>query len=191
MNIDLELITSCLNKERKAQYELYKQSYSFLMAICRRYANSNYEADDLLNLGFMKILTNLDKYQPKIPFAVWMRRVLINTIIDDHRKNITHNEKISYVENHFDSGVSFELNDAIENLNLEEIKKCIELLPNVSKKVFNLFVVDGFSHKEIADMLKISEGTSKWHVNFSRQKLQELLNKISENVEFSEHKSSI
>ncbi len=156
------------------------------MAICRRYANSNYEADDLLNLGYMKILTNLDKYQPKIPFAVWMRRVLINTIIDEHRKNIKHNESINYVENHFDSVVSFEVNEAIDNLNLEEIQKCIELLPNVSKKVFNLFVVDGYSHKEIADLLNISEGTSKWHVNFSRQKLQESLQNLVGTMKISD-----
>ena len=185
MNIELELITSCLNKERKAQFELYKQSYGFMMSICRRYANSNYEADDLLNLGFMKVLTNLDKYQLKIPFAVWMRKIMINTIIDEYRKNIKHNENISYVEEHLDSTMSFDINEAMSTLNLEEIQKCIDLLPPVSGKVFNLFIIDGFSHKEISEMLKMSEGTSKWHVNFSRQRLQELLQNFVGNVNLS------
>lgn len=186
MTIELELITACLNKERKAQYELYKKSYSFMMAICRRYANSNYEADDLLNLAFMKVLTNLDKYQIKIPFAVWMRRITINTIIDEYRKNVKHNETISYVEEHFDSTVQFSLNEALENMNLAEIQKCIDLLPKVSKKVFNLFIIDGYSHKEIAELLNMTEGTSKWHVNSARQKLQEMLQHLVTNPKLSE-----
>lgn len=181
MTVDLELITACLNRERKAQYELYKKSYGFLMAICRRYSGSNYEADDLLNTGFLKILGNLDKYQPKIPFPVWMRRIMINTIIDEYRKNVKHNEHISYVDQHYDAGMNFELNEALTNLELEEILKCIDLLPRVSKKVFNLFIIDGFSHREIAEMLQITEGTSKWHVNFSRQKLQESLQHLMSN----------
>jgi RNA polymerase sigma factor (sigma-70 family) len=175
LNIELELITGCLNKERKAQYDLYKKTYGFLMAICRRYANSSYEADDLLNIGFLKILNNLDKYQPKIPFGIWIRKVMINTIIDEFRKNISHKEKISYVEEHFDSNIQIDLNEALSSLNMEEIQTCIDQLPPVSKKVFNLFIIDGYSHKEIADLLNISEGTSKWHVNFSRIKLQELI----------------
>lgn len=185
MTIDLELITACLNNERKAQYELYKKSYGFLMAICRRYANSNYEADDLLNIGFMKVLTNLDKYQPKIPFGVWMRRIMINTIIDEFRKHKSMNENISFVDQHFDSDMASNTNEALSNLNMEELMKCMDQLPQVSKKVFNLFAMDGFSHKEIADMLKISEGTSKWHVNFARQKLQELIAQMTLTPKFS------
>lgn len=188
MTIDLELITACLNRERKAQCELYKKSYAFLMAICRRYAGSNYEADDLLNIGFLKILGNLEKYQPKIPFAVWMRRIMINTIIDEYRKNVKHNEHISYVGQHYDTGMNFELNEALTNLDLEEIQRCIDLLPQVSKKVFNLFIIDGYSHKEIAKMLQMTEGTSKWHVNFSRQKLQESLQHLVTNNIYAEVK---
>lgn len=185
MTIELELITACLNNERKAQYELYKQTYGFMMSICRRYANSSYEADDLLNIGFLKVLTNLDKYQPKIPFAIWMRRVMINTIIDEYRKNVSHQEKMQYVEDYHDSSVTFDVNDALSNMNVDEIQKCIEQLPPTSQKVFNLFVIDGYSHKEIADLLKMTEGTSKWHVNFSRQKLQEMIANLVSNPNYS------
>lgn len=178
MNIELELITACIRNERKAQNDLYKQSYGFLMSICRRYANSMYEADDLLNIGFLKILNNLDKYQPKIPFGIWMRRVMINVIIDEFRKTKQQHEKINYVENYQDNQVLFDLNGALEQMGLDDILSCIGKLPQMSQKVFNLFAIDGYGHKEIADMLGMTEGTSKWHVNSARQKLQEMIKEL-------------
>ncbi|MDZ4667474.1 MAG: sigma-70 family RNA polymerase sigma factor [bacterium] len=175
MDIGLELITACINKERKAQYELYKRSYSLLMSVCRRYANDLYEADDLLNIGFLKILNNLDKYQPKIPFERWIRKVMINAIIDEFRKTKMLAQTISYVEEYHDSVVEQVINNALKKLNVEELYNYVKRLPKMSQSVFNLFAIDGYSHKEIGEMLKISEGTSKWHVNFAREKLKGMI----------------
>ncbi len=178
MNIELELITACINRERRAEYELYKTTYSYLMGICFRYTNSREEADQMLNLGFLKILKNLDKYKPEIPFKVWIRRIMINIIIDEFRKEKRHKENVEYVEEYYDNSNYAEQNNALAKMNVEQIHELITKLPPMSQKVFNLYIIDGFSHKEIADMLNMSEGTSKWHLNFSRSKLKEMLDKL-------------
>lgn len=178
MNIELELLTACINRERRAEYELYKITYSYLMGICFRYTNSREEAEQMLNLGFLKILKNLEKYRPEIPFKVWIRKIMINIIIDEFRKEKRHKENVEYVEEYYDNSNYAEQNNAIAKMNVEQIHELITKLPPMSQKVFNLYIIDGFSHKEIADMLSMSEGTSKWHLNFSRSKLKEMLDKI-------------
>jgi len=179
MNIEIDLITACIRKERKAQYELYKQTYRYLMSICIRYTQSYEEAQEALNMGFLKVLNNLEKYQSHIPFKAWIRRVIINTLIDEYRKEKKHKDNIKYVEDFEELPVAAAVNDAISKMNVEEIHKLIVQLPPMSQKVFNLYVVDGFEHKEIADMLGISEGTSKWHLHFSREQLKGMLTKMA------------
>ena len=178
MNIELDLLTSCIKKERKAEYELYKLTYSYLMSICYRYTNSTEEAEEMLNVGYLKILKNLEKYRPEIPFKNWIRRVMINILIDKYRQEKKHHETIQYVEEYYETWDYSEQNEAISKMNVEQIHKLILKLPQMSQKVFNLFVIDGFSHKEIGDMLSMSEGTSKWHLNFSRNKLKEMITSI-------------
>lgn len=178
MNIELELITACINHERKAEYELYKITYSYLMGVCFRYTNSREEAEEMLNIGFLKILKNLDKYKPEIPFKTWIRKVMINILIDEFRKEKKHKENIEYVEDYYETSDYAEQNNAIAKMNVEQIHALIMKLPPMSQKVFNLFIIDGFGHKEIADMLNMSEGTSKWHLNFSRGKLKEMITGI-------------
>ena len=103
MKVELDLITACLNKERRAEYELYKETYGYLMSICYRYVNSTEEAKEMLNIGFLKVLTNLDKYKPEIPFKMWIRRIMINTLIDEYRKKKLHNERVQYVESYIET----------------------------------------------------------------------------------------
>ncbi len=176
MNVDSKLLQSCLNKERAAQYELYRICYSFMMGICMRYAKDKEEASSLMNEGFLKILTQLEKYKNHIPFELWMRRIIINNIIDQYRKNKKAKEMIEYkdfsdIEN--ESGPV--LNLAVEKMDVEQLHKFIDKLPAMSRRVFNLFVIDGYTHAEISGLLSISEGTSKWHMNNARQKLKEMI----------------
>jgi RNA polymerase sigma factor (sigma-70 family) len=178
MKIELDLITACIRRERKAEYELYSLSYSYLLSICFRYVNSLEEAKQLLNIGFMKILFNLDKYKPEIPFKTWARKVMINVLIDEYRKEKKHHDVIRYVEEYEDTTDGSDLNEALIKMNVDEIHAMITSLPNVSRKVFNLYALDGYSHKEIAELLNMSEGTSKWHLNFSRNKLKEMIKKF-------------
>ena len=175
MNIELDLITACINRERRAEYELYKLTYSYLMSICVRYTNSKEEAEDGLNIGFLKVLQNLTKYRAEVPFKAWIRKVMVNTLIDEYRKQKKHAEQIRYVEDYIETSDFADVNSALTKMNTEQIYIMIKQLPPTSQKVFNLYAIDGFAHKEIAEMLNMSEGTSKWHLSFSRQQLKEMI----------------
>lgn len=175
MNIQPQLIASCIRQDRKAEYELYKQTYSYLMGICMRYSKDKDSAAESLNIGFLKILKNLATYKPEIPFKAWIRRVMVNTLIDEYRKNKKEKEKVTYVEEYYDSSDFSEVNEALSRINYNQLLIQVNLLPEATRKVFNLFAIDGYSHKEIGEMLMISEGTSKWHLNAARQKLKEYI----------------
>lgn len=177
MNIQPQLISLCIKRDRKAEYELYKNTYSYLMSICLRYTKDKDTASELLNVGFMKILSNLEKYNLAIPFKVWIRKIMVNTLIDEYRKTKREREKVTYVEEYYDSSDFSEANEAISKIDCQQIYDLIAKLPEATRQVFNLFVIDGYAHKEIADMLGISEGTSKWHLNAARQKLKEQIDK--------------
>jgi RNA polymerase sigma factor (sigma-70 family) len=177
MNVQPPLIAACIKHERRAEYELYRVIYSYLMSICMRYAKDRDTASELLNAGYMKILSNLSSYKPEVPFKAWIRRIMVNTLIDEYRRNKREREKVTYVEEYYDSTDYSEVNEALSRINCKQILDHIARLPEATKKVFNLFVIDGYSHKEIAGLLEISEGTSKWHMNSARQKLKEMIEK--------------
>ena len=175
MEVQAQLIALCIKQDRRAEYELYKQVYGYLMGICMRYSRDKDSASEALNIGYMKILKNLKTYNPQIPFQVWIRRIMVNTLIDEYRKLKREREKVSYVENYYDSADFSEVNEAVSKMDYKHLLEQINLLPEATRKVFNLFAIDGYGHKEIGELLGISEGTSKWHVNAARQKLKEYI----------------
>lgn len=175
--IDVQLLKACKRKDRMAQHQLYKRCFSFLMSVCIRYKKDHDEARAILNMGFLKILTNLDKYKTNVPFEAWSRRIMINTIIDEFRKNRKERENTEYsnfeqVEQYNDH---IDFNTADRQFDAEELEMMIKTLPSISQKVFNLFAIDGYSHKEISEMLDMSTGTSKWHVSFARKELKKMI----------------
>jgi len=184
MEIQQELIDRCIHGDRRAENELYKTLYGFLMSVCRRYFRQEEQAREALNLGFCRILMKINMYQPTAPFQFWARRILINVIMNEIRKEKTHYGNFQYEESLQSEKEYAVLNKAIETFNLQYMASLIESLPNATRQVFNLFVVDGFSHKEIADLLDISEGTSKWHMNAARNKLKELIHSNEIKIEY-------
>lgn len=165
------IINGCIKKDRSSQYLLYKEFYSYGMAICHRYGISNFDASDVLNNGFLKVFTNIDKYDVEKPLKAWIGRIITNTAIDHYRSNLkfTHQEDISEYEGIADSiGV-------YEHLAYKDLLILINDLSPAYRTVFNLFAIDGFTHEEIAELLKISIGTSKSNLFKARQKLQEKL----------------
>src|SRR5687768_13584013 len=160
MNIQPQLIALCIKHDRKAEYELYKLTYSYLMSICMRYSRDRDSASEALNMGYLKILKNLHTYNPEIPFKAWVRRIMVNTLIDEYRKNKREKEKVTYVEEYYDSSDFSDVNEALSKINCAQIIEQISHLPEATRKVFNLFAIDGYTHKEIGEFLGISEGTS-------------------------------
>lgn len=190
MNIDPRLINECIDGNRRSQNELYRLSYHYLMSICIRYTNNSERAKENLNLGFYRVLKYLKSYKQSEPFKPWIRKVMINTLIKEYKKEKAQNLNLVYVEDYYDSERYSEMNTIMEKVNSEEIYRFITLLPSASRQVFNLYFIDGYKHREIAEMMDFSEGTSKWHLNSAREKLKEMiLNAITEKQDSDQTKT--
>ncbi len=165
------LIAACRKNNRHAQELLHREFYGFAMGIVRRYAKSREEAIEIVNDGFFKVLTSLDKYSEDLSFPGWVRKIMVNTSIDHFRKNEKHYNSIdiSYSK---DSSPD---PDAISKLTEEEILLAISQLPASYRMVFSLHVIEGYSHEEISKALGISIGTSKSNLSVARTKLMKTL----------------
>lgn len=180
--ISPELLQACQKDDRRAHNELYRTLFGLLMSICVRYASDRDEAQSLLNQGFLKIVLNLEKYSPTAPFEAWARRVMVNTIIDQHRRQKRHRETTvnhDFSESTSAFGHPTTTNGVEVSFSAEMLEAMLRRLPSVQAQVFNLFVVDGYPHKDIAEMLGFSEGTSKWYLSQARHKLQTMLLKTN------------
>jgi len=179
MEVSETLIKSCIKERHKAQKALYEISYSYLMKVCFRYASSEDEAIEYLNIAFCKILLNLKKKPLDVPYKFWARKITINSIIDEFRKSKNYKENIIIQEETGFDDLSLEkvINEAVSKLNVEDLYKVIGELPSVTQKVFNLYVVDGYNHKEVGELLTISEGTSKWHLSTAKKLIREKISR--------------
>ncbi|MCB0762176.1 MAG: RNA polymerase sigma factor [Flavobacteriales bacterium] len=148
-----------------------------MIPVCWRYATSREQAVEYFNQGFLKIIVNLDKYKTKVPFELWCRRVMINTIIDEYRKVRQYKESIELKAREEMAQMQPQektLSDSQEEM-LDLIKSKMGFLPPVTSKVFNLYAIDGYKHHEIASLLNISEGTSMWHYSVAKKKIREMI----------------
>jgi RNA polymerase sigma factor (sigma-70 family) len=166
-----QLLQGCVIEDRKCQKALYKAFYGFAMGICLRYATDRDEAAEVMNRGFLKVFTQLGKYDDKLPFKPWLGRIMINTSIDFYRSRLkmAYNEDIDEAED-ISGG---DLPDS--NLNYEDLLKMVQALPQGYRTVFNLFAIEGYSHEEIGVMLHINAGTSKSNLHKARQKLKAMI----------------
>ncbi|MBI3234114.1 MAG: RNA polymerase sigma factor [Bacteroidetes bacterium] len=162
------IINACISNDAQAQKLLIKQYYGYSKSICLRYSSIVEDAEEIINDGFLKVFSNLKQYQHTQSFKGWIRRIMINTAIDYYRKNQKYqfHEDVSEME-------IVDINEGVlSKISANEILKLIQQLPNSYRMVFTLFVIDGYSHKEIGDMLGIREGTSKSNLRDARAKLQ-------------------
>lgn len=166
-----DFIEACIARERWAQKKLYEDHYTLLLGVCQRYASNQDDAMDILHEGFIKILNHIHKYQPGTSLVAWMRRIIVNTAIDYYR--MQSRRRTEDLESAFD--IQTHDPDALSRLTVQEIITCIQQLSPAYRSVFNLYVVEGFSHKEIADILDITESTSRSNLVKARSKLKELL----------------
>lgn len=180
--IDRALIQACVRQDRMAQKRLYEICFPELIRICMRYHRQEEFAVEVLNVGFMKILTNLDKYPEEVPFLSWARRVVINCLIDDYRKQKRYKNAIQFPDLQAQSefqqyAEQVDYNDAEARLEAEDLMRIIDTLPELRRQIFLLFAVEGYSHQEIGEQFEIAEGTSKWHVSEARKHLRHLVEK--------------
>jgi len=171
-------VGACALNKRDSQKVIYNSFYGYAMAICDRYTNSQEDAVEILNDGFLKIFKEIHHYQPAYSdvvssFKGWLRKIMVYTAIDHFRKNQKHK-----VVTELDS-VVYQLEavneDAIDKLSHEEIIRAIQELSPGYRTVLNLFIIEGLSHEEISNKLGISTGTSKSNLSKARRQLQKIL----------------
>jgi len=167
------LITACAEKKRWAQKKLYEEHYGSMMGVCLRYSNNREDALDILHEGFIKVFKNIEKYQPGTSLNAWIRRIMVNTSIDFYRKNVRR--RTEDIDKAFQ--VSSNDADAISQCTEKEILEAIQTLSPAYRTVFNLYVIEGFSHREIANQLGITESTSRSNLVKARVKLKAILAK--------------
>lgn len=169
---DIDLVNGCSNNERAAQGRLYKQYYTSMMSICMRYTHNEDDAIEVLHNGFLKVFKNIHRFDPlKAGLYTWIRSIMIHSAIDYIRQNAKHRKwvEIEYAaEPYVDS-------EAVSKLNVQEILRLVRKLPPASRAVFNLYIMEGYTHREIGQMMRISEGTSKWHLSEARRMMQKFL----------------
>lgn len=166
-NLSLNLlIENCKTNDTKAQGELYKLFSSKLFSVCLKYSRNYVEAEDNLQDAFLTIFNKIEQYKNKGSFEGWLKRITINTVLQRYR-----NEKVfDIVNDNIIEDVELEIDE--ENLSIDYLLQIIQELPDRYRLVFNLYVLDGYSHKEIANMLNINIGTSKSNLARARQALK-------------------
>lgn len=172
------IIRGCIDGDRRSQQRLYEAYYGKMMAVCRRYAKDNDEALDIFQEAFIKVFNNIHKYGDKGSFEGWIRRIMVNTAIDFTRRNKAAGQTVELTDRHTDTMSDGEEEDGdsiLGNVSYDELLKCVQNLSPAYKQVFNLYVVDGYQHQEIAEMLNISVGTSKSNLAKAKMNLKKYL----------------
>ncbi len=177
MTTEEDIIKACINGERKAQKALYDKYAAKMLGVCLRYAKSFEEAEDVLQEAFLKVFSCIGQYRFEGSFEGWIRRVIVNTALNSYRSNLKHNYNSSLEEQHQLSSDNIS-NDAVGALTTEDLLKTIQSLPAGYRTVFNLYEIEGYKHKEIAEMLNISENTSKTQLLKAKAYIRGLLDKL-------------
>lgn len=175
-----KLIQACIREDKAAQKQLYDLFAAKMYFVCLRYARHELEAQDMLQDGFIKVFDNLAQFKSNGSFEGWVRRIMVNASLNYCRKSSFKNEQIG-IEDYQDKVVD---SKAISRMSEKELLALIQRLPNGYRMVFNLYVIEGYSHKEIGEMLDISESTSRSQLAKSRKWMQKLLmeQKITKDV---------
>jgi RNA polymerase sigma factor (sigma-70 family) len=167
---DHDLIAGCLKGKELHQEVLYKRYFSFAMSVCIRYTKDRNEAMEILNDSYMKVLENLGDYDSSKSFKAWYSRILVNTSIDNYRRNLKHS-----------STVSIDIIDKEEQepeidieLSVNDILKIFSQIPEQYKVTFNLFEIEGYSHEEIGKLLGVTASTSRSNLARAKKMVREI-----------------
>lgn len=168
-----DLLEGCKRADRRSQELLYKMLASRMLGVCMRYAKDQYEAEDMLQVGFVKVFQKVNEFRGDGSFEGWIRRIMVNTAIEIYRKGQRMLNVVD-INDVFDAPqVTFDMN----GLEVKDLMNLIQELSAGYKMVFNLYAIEGYSHKEIAEQLGITEGASKSQLSRARAILRDKLKK--------------
>ncbi len=166
-----DFILACVRNEKWAQKKLYEDYYGSMLPLCMRYTNNKDDALDVMHEGFIKIFKNISKYKSGTSLSSWIRRIMVNTAIDYYRKiSRRRTEDLDAVYD-----ISSDEPDAVSKMSAQEIIDSLQSLTPAYRTVFNLYVIEGYPHKEIAEILNITESTSRSNLVKARSKLKNIL----------------
>lgn len=168
---EAQFVAALCRGDRGAQRVLYETHYGALMAICQRYSGTEDESMDLLHESFIKIFGKIGHYESGTALLAWMRRITVNTAIDHYRRNAKRRTESLDSAYHLSTDVP----DVVSQASAREILQAVQRLPPTYRTIFNLYVIEGYSHKEIAERLNITDSTSRSNLVKARSKLQKVL----------------
>jgi RNA polymerase sigma factor (sigma-70 family) len=168
-----ELIKRCIANERQAQETLYRQLADKMFNVCLTYTKDEDEACDILQEGFIKVFRNLGSYRFSGSFEGWARKIMVNTALSSYRKKKKESENLSVYQTFIEPAID----NILDNLNADELIELVNQLPAKAGLVLKLFAIEGYEHREIAELMNISEGTSKSQLNRARFLLKEAIAK--------------
>ena len=171
------LLEGCRKNDRKTQELLYRSLASKMLAVCVRYAKDSFEAEDILQTGFVKVFQKISEFRGDGSFEGWIRRIMVNTAIEVYRKN-HRNLKMVEIDQAYDQPQSM---FNMTGLETKDLLKLIRELPAGYRIIFNMYAIEGYSHKEIGEQLHISEGASKSQLSRARALLREKIKKMEGN----------
>lgn len=170
-NDESSIVAACKQKNAEAQQALIRMHFGFVKNVSLRYVPNREEAEEVVNDSFLKVFTNLASYDSSQPFKAWLRTIVVHTAIDQYRRNRKLQDQCDLEH----IAVVDQAPDAIETMSGEEILQLGQQLSPMYRMVFTMYVIDGYTHREIADMLGIKEGTSKSNLQDARHRLQEMI----------------
>ena len=181
---DSDLIEGCIRGDRKMQHELYQRFAPKMYGVCLRYAGNAEEAEDILQEGFIKVFNKIGSFRSEGSFEGWIRRIFVNTAIEHFRKKIYLQPITEYEED----TVEGKYLSVLDSLAAKDIIQLVQQLSPGYRTVFNMYVVEGYTHKQIAEALNISEGTSKSQLSRAKLILQDLVQQfIERRKKFRDH----
>jgi len=171
--VDKKVLDGCIKNDRKAQELLYKQFYGPMINLCLRYTRNEEDALEVLHNGFLKVYKHLPSYDvSRASLYTWIKTIMVNCAIDFIRAHQKFKGQVELNDSYDLPGTD---NEALHRMNATEVLKLVQQLPVATQTVFNLYVLEGYNHREIGEMLGISDGTSKWHLSEARRMLKQLL----------------
>jgi RNA polymerase sigma factor (sigma-70 family) len=166
------ILQGCLHNQPVAQRELYNRFSPKMLAVCYRFAHNREDAEDMLQEAFIKVFSQIHTFQNKGAFEGWIRRIIVHTCINHLKKNKRFNESVDIINA---SSIQVREESIPSIVQAKQIVECIRLLPIGYRTVLNLYAIEGYSHKEIAEMLDIEESTSRSQYTRAKQMLEEIL----------------
>jgi RNA polymerase sigma-70 factor (ECF subfamily) len=170
-----ELVAHCVRHERRYQEILYRQYADEMYSVALIYGDSEQDACDIVQESFIKVFKRIDTFKFECPLKAWIRRIIVNTALDHYRKKKREQE---HAQTYMQS-LEVEVDDIIPQLNANELLLMMQQLPQKAAMVLKLYAIEGYAHKEIADMLHITEGTSKSQLNRARTLLKSLIAELN------------